>query len=552
MLDTVGQGVILLGIMNPRRWILAAISLALGAGLSTLPGCSKSDQTPAVSTPAAPATAAAPSAPQVPANGKSATVTTIASHLEFGGEFYAVVDVKGDLEKYFGAFGNIITSTLQQAASQAQSPELSAVAKLNIKELFSRLGLFDADGLGLSSWQGPDGLHHNRAFLYTPRGRTGLLKIFGGASGPFVTPSLAPADTDLVMESTMDFKAVADLVLSYVRDIGGPEAAAQVSANLKQEVVPGLSGQVLIDHLNTRLIVIARANTQKDIQVTPEIKIPTIDLLIALDGFSEIFDKLAPTLQSMGMFKFADKNGMQTATLQMQFPGPYSSYQPMLVSDPKSKRLYLVTNPAFADATIFGQGPRLSTSPDFKLATEGLPMQGNSLSYMSKHAGEAFDTYYSKQITSQLPAATRDSIMALNSMGNLPHGLAGTQSNLADGILVQGVANQSYKAIVMVAPVVAVGLVSAMAIPAFSKVREQSREKAIENNLRQIASASLTYMLDKGVTEVRYPDLIGGAKPYLQPLTPVAGESYDNIVVRQTTTRISVTMSDGTVVSYDL
>ncbi len=62
----------------------------------------------------------------------------------------------------------------------------------------------------------------------------------------------------------------------------------------------------------------------------------------------------------------------------------------------------------------------------------------------------------------------------------------------------------------------------------------------------------MTYMLDKGVTEVRYQDLISGAKPYMQPLTPVAGESYDNIVIRQTTTRISVTTAAGEVVSFDM
>lgn len=48
--------------------------------------------------------------------------------------------------------------------------------------------------------------------------------------------------------------------------------------------------------------------------------------------------------------------------------------------------------------------------------------------------------------------------------------------------------------------VVIIGLLAAMAIPAFNKVRETSQDKAVTNNLRQIASAAQQYMLDEGVS----------------------------------------------------
>jgi len=60
-------------------------------------------------------------------------------------------------------------------------------------------------------------------------------------------------------------------------------------------------------------------------------------------------------------------------------------------------------------------------------------------------------------------------------------------------------------------------------------------------------------MLDKNVTEVRVQDLVGPAPDkYIHSLTSVAGENYDNIIIRQTTTRITVTTADGQVISYDL
>jgi type IV pilus assembly protein PilA len=47
--------------------------------------------------------------------------------------------------------------------------------------------------------------------------------------------------------------------------------------------------------------------------------------------------------------------------------------------------------------------------------------------------------------------------------------------------------------------VVIIGLLAAMAIPAFQKVRIASQEKAVLNNARQLASAADQYMMENGV-----------------------------------------------------
>ncbi|HEX2101950.1 MAG TPA: prepilin-type N-terminal cleavage/methylation domain-containing protein [Candidatus Synoicihabitans sp.] len=50
--------------------------------------------------------------------------------------------------------------------------------------------------------------------------------------------------------------------------------------------------------------------------------------------------------------------------------------------------------------------------------------------------------------------------------------------------------------------VVIIGLLAAMAIPAFQKVRRNSIEKTVVNDGRQLGSAAQQYMMEKGVTEV--------------------------------------------------
>lgn len=73
--------------------------------------------------------------------------------------------------------------------------------------------------------------------------------------------------------------------------------------------------------------------------------------------------------------------------------------------------------------------------------------------------------------------------------------------------------------------VVIIGLLAAMAIPAFQKVRSQSQDKTVLNNARQLSAAADQYYLENGVTTCALGDLIGAAA-YIKQLRNVANEVY--------------------------
>lgn len=76
--------------------------------------------------------------------------------------------------------------------------------------------------------------------------------------------------------------------------------------------------------------------------------------------------------------------------------------------------------------------------------------------------------------------------------------------------------------------VVIIGLLAAMAIPAFQKVRSSSQDKAVLNNLRQLGSAADQYFLENGVSSVASSVLVGtAASNYIKSIQTVAGETYD-------------------------
>jgi len=73
--------------------------------------------------------------------------------------------------------------------------------------------------------------------------------------------------------------------------------------------------------------------------------------------------------------------------------------------------------------------------------------------------------------------------------------------------------------------VVIIGLLAAMAIPAFQKVRASSQDKAVLNNLRQLGAAADQYFLEFGVSSAASTSLIGSSA-YVKTLNTVANEIY--------------------------
>ena len=73
--------------------------------------------------------------------------------------------------------------------------------------------------------------------------------------------------------------------------------------------------------------------------------------------------------------------------------------------------------------------------------------------------------------------------------------------------------------------VVIIGLLAAMAIPAFQKVRSSSQDKAVTNNMRQLGAAADQYFLENGTSTADLTSLIG-SQAYVKALNTVANEAY--------------------------
>src|ERR1043165_1849810 len=94
--------------------------------------------------------------------------------------------------------------------------------------------------------------------------------------------------------------------------------------------------------------------------------------------------------------------------------------------------------------------------------------------------------------------------------------------------------------------VVIIGLLAAIAIPAFQKVRQSSQDKAVMNNARQMAAAADQYYLESGGSFANSTNLIGPTN-YVRTLNTVSNETYPTDYTQGVTVTITGVAASRTI-----
>lgn len=419
--------------MIPRA--LVAASLAAGLSLSPL---DRGNAAAADSAPPKGDSAEAQVGSVVTGAKRSQHFGAVSKHLDLGGTVYGYIDIDGDVEKLAEMLQGFLDIGKQQAGDD-MPPHLKS---LDLGKVFADLGLDGIEAIGMSSIKKGE-LYHNKAYAHVPAGRKGLLKVLGGDAIPFVAKQLAPADSDLILEQSLNIRAGYDVFSAMVMRFGGPEASKEFQSKVG-EVMPeiGVSIAEIFGKLDTRLTIIGRVHPDKPLEL-PDVpmKVPSFDLLIALDDTGWLFDKIiaqgkkeVPPEQQKEMF--AAGEGFEKI-MAPPLPSPdMVMMQPVIYHDHASKRVLIASTQAFLDECL-SEKPKIGSDQAFQTAMTGLPAEGNGLTYASAEFVKAYRDLIQAAVKNSPMGAAELAITSLldRALPDTKVSQASVTVNTAEGIL---------------------------------------------------------------------------------------------------------------------
>ena len=507
---------------------------------------------------------------KLPAESLSPHFEAVAKHLELGGVFYAFADIDSDIKDVTKMIDNLL-NTMRETGDSPIPPKLTAAGIVN------ELGLDSIKALGASSRKKGD-LYHNRAFLATGNGPTGLLKVLGGKAAPFLSGTLAPAGADIVVEEDLNLSVLMEVITNIAKQIGDEDMTQKLNESLEQPMGPlSVSVGDFLKKMDTKFTFIAKIDGQKKMNLKDSpVEVPLINFLLALDNTGWLFPELAKVAKDSDEFEIQSGEGFEVIRPAKPLPPEMEGYAPLLYHDTKTHRLLIASSREFLTTCLEGKSP-LSGDEKFKAAITGLPAEGNGLEYVSANAVKELWSAL-KEMSKQAPEGQAGMMEKLWELYLPKDGvpMASVRANLPDGILFTSNSSESHKttlATIGMYPLAMAGifgttymkqmgaaqgglqiepemdLENAPKATPKDKAKEDPRDK-IQSNLQQISFAGEAYFLDHPKEkEVTYAGLIKGG--FLFEVTPVDGEDYKPLKLKRNGGKLSVTPKSGESISQN-
>ncbi|MDX2110630.1 MAG: hypothetical protein SFY80_10355 [Verrucomicrobiota bacterium] len=481
----------------------------------------------------------------------------VAKNLQPGGDLYAYINIRGDIAKLAVKVNQVIQIVRDLSPEMASKIPPLDYAQLEKHFQFSALS---AAGVSSIKVEGTD--YHRINIFYSLGGEPqGIWRTIPNKPEPVTIAKLTPPEATHMAEFTIDFNPLKESITGILTDVMGEQGKSMVDGVMQMSIPQTeVTYEALLQALSTRIggfaVLEKNVDAEGNFQEAP----------IRLSKFLVRIRGAGPTLAQLRPWAESSLNATVTETasyLNVEIPTNTTQLGTNIVLqiNKTDGDAYLSSSLACIDScrTLT---TTITDTDEYKKYASGLPTEVVSFTYITQNYADTMResisgmmaTLTTKQSQSAEQLAIMQPLISLMD-GFIAHYAKAhlTVSQYKDGGFLSqtnsGVCAKDY--VVMIGAVVPAGVLSAMAIPAFQKVRTTSQQKTILNNLRQIAATAQQYMLDNGVEEVKYSDIVGPGKYIEEAPKSVAGETYEDIVITIDTTSISATTSDGKTVTYD-
>lgn len=476
-------------------------------------GCSKETEQPAPtpasqSAPAPPASstqqASSSSTRQTPAEANSFYL--VMEKLDQGGQVYAYLSTEQWLTGVSGKLDGLKSALIENIpASTEERAQIDKGVAAAIR-FIRNSGMEDISGIGFSGFAVEKDLHRSKFIIhhYPGKGNGFGWSVFGDEPGELEGLRLLPATTAVASSSKFDLPGLWAAIEAEVKAAGFPQADEQLNqAKGMFAMMTGLDFEKFLGSLGGEYGLAITLDKAQPVQIPGEqvTTIPRPDILIfSTVNDTMVFDRLISMAKAQEMPILEDEsNGVKTAS--MPVPIPIGAEYKLTVASTKGL-LLIGTSPTIVQDALSvraGDKPGLTSTPEFKELAQGIPMEANSFSYVSKAFGVEYMNFQMK--TMELNSASSDIPMPLVrkmlESFSKPAASFGTFRNTEEGWMWSGNSTTptatQFAAAAVVAPA---GLLAAIAIPNFVKARSTAQRNTCIAHLKQIDGAKQQWAID--------------------------------------------------------
>ncbi|HEX5399756.1 MAG TPA: hypothetical protein VFY06_11995, partial [Verrucomicrobiae bacterium] len=471
-----------------------------------------------------------PNAPAV-VSAEKTSFSEVTSQLDPGGDFYLYLGTAQWLDNLSAKVG-----VWRQTFNSMPGLKPDDSARINkafdiATRVIKDSGIEDVTGVGMSSIEIEAGMFRNKVFLHHYAGKDDgfLWKLAGGDPHPLTGIDFLSTNTALAAFSDTDLPLLWKVVNKEVAAADFPQAQQWLNMLPTQfERQTQIKWNDFLDSLGGEFGLVVTLDPDNNLSVplpggAMQIPQPGLMLVVKVND-DTIFNRIDQALKSAPNVSRANLADLKMRTLRVPVP-LIGELHPAAASS--GGYLFIASDDSLirdAVAVKSGKQSGLKSTDEFKRLSQGIPDRGNQFVFVSQRfAGTMM------KVQQQAMAANAKSQPAMTQWlqsiyRSRPAFAYSVSVNEPEGCLTVANSSQSYASTALLAPVAAVGMLSAIAIPNFVKARSTSQQNACINNLRQIDAAKNEWALEKHKTATDVPTK-ENLLPYLRswPVCPDGG-----------------------------
>lgn len=475
----------------------------------------------------------------IPLLAHAGSFDTVSKHLDTDGSLIAYIDFEGDGTEISTKLDSIYKKLLEGGGAMPPIP-------VDFDLLFENLGFGSIKGMGLSSKQLSADLHLNRYIVETNGAPTGLFSMYGGSGDEpqaFTAAAMVPADATIAGCGPIELNDLVTTIRTIMVQFMGPMGEGMADQYLMMPI-PG--SEITVNDAIAGLS--GRWDYAYKMDMT-DIEAPEVEFWGQISGSGELVSKLKSLGESMSIVFTEEANGVIIADFSASLgeEAPFG----LFVKNTENGDLVIYSNPNWGGSK---EGPLLKDDPKFKNLTKDLPEKALWFTYSA-----GFDILDSMSEALENDQSVEPYLAAIMEaadyiVGDFYEPSAAATYYDGDILISQQYAGYSTKQVIMIVPTMFAAYPAMIfygfqqATSSMMSLEMESEETAVINNLRQIAAAADQYFLEEGKTSVTIEELVGPDK-YILELTPVAGESYEGMIITVEMEEISVILESGQVIS---